>query len=193
MGNRCDRRFPERVVGAKFNAVMLAEVMDGSPQLALGAGYQVKGAGKAGQDRKQRAQFQPIHQQTNVFKVHFGHSTIGALRTEPLCLERTRRDYGAIKLRWILIKCPSIRRPSQRQENVLRVDFVLLAKCSTSSDASGVGGAAGEEQPSFRSSEPTNLGSMCRAWPVAEAPRWKRDRGKTPAPSTAITTPIVNS
>jgi len=108
-------------------------------------------------------------------------------------LERTRRDYEAIKLRWILIKCPSIRRPSQRQENVLRVDFVLLAKCSTSSDASGVGGAAGEEQPSFRSSEPTNLGSMCRAWPVAEAPRWKRDRGKTPAPSTAITTPIVNS
>jgi len=50
---------------------MITEVMDGSPQLALGSGYQVKGAGKAGQDRKQRSQFQPIQQQTNRFKAHF--------------------------------------------------------------------------------------------------------------------------
>jgi len=65
-------------------------------------------------------------------------------------------DHEAIKLTRILIKCPSIRRPSQRQENVLRVDFVLLAKCSTPCDASGAGGAAGENELSFRSSEPTN-------------------------------------
>src|SRR6516162_7179289 len=69
-------------------------------------------------------------------------------------LERTRRDYEAIKLTWILIKCPSIRRPSQRQENVLRVDFVMLAKCSTSSGGP-MSRAEGEDEPSFRSSEPT--------------------------------------
>jgi len=62
---------PERVVGAKLRAAMLTKVMDSSPQLALGTGYQVKGASKAGQDRKQRPQFQPIQQQTNRFKAHF--------------------------------------------------------------------------------------------------------------------------
>ena len=121
-------------------------------------------------------------------------------------LERTRRDYEAIKLRWILIKCPSICRPSQRQQNVLRVDLVLLAKCSASSDASGAGGAAGEDEASFRSSEPTNQVACAGLgrWPRHHA--GKRDRGQvrlqsrlpvnrlsTPAPSTAITAPIVNS
>src|SRR5215472_8481359 len=61
-----------------------------------------------------------------VSKFIFRHSSIGALRTELSRLERTRRDHEAIKLRRILIKCPSIRRPSQRQENVWRLDVVRL-------------------------------------------------------------------
>lgn len=76
----------ERVVGAKFRAAMITKVMDGSPQLAVGTGYQVKGASKASQDRKQRPQFRRIQQQTNRFKAHFPHSAIGVLRAEPLLL-----------------------------------------------------------------------------------------------------------
>jgi hypothetical protein len=63
-----------------------------------------------------------------VSKFIFRHSAIGALRAELSRLERTRRDHEAIRLRWILIKCPSIRRPSQRQESVLRIDFVRRPK-----------------------------------------------------------------
>jgi hypothetical protein len=55
-GNRRDPRPTESVVSAKFSTATFAQMIDGSSQLALRIGNQIKGAGKAEQDRQQRPQ-----------------------------------------------------------------------------------------------------------------------------------------
>jgi hypothetical protein len=84
-----------------MGAAVLAQMMDGSSQFALGASDQLKNAGEPKQDRQQYSRLEPVKQQVNRFKPH--------LRL--LALLGTGRARG-----WILIKCLSVPRPGRRQE-----------------------------------------------------------------------------
>jgi alkanesulfonate monooxygenase SsuD/methylene tetrahydromethanopterin reductase-like flavin-dependent oxidoreductase (luciferase family) len=67
---RGDPRPIESVVSAKFSTATFAQIIDGSSQLALGIGDQIKGARKPEQDRQQRPHLHPVQQQANRFKTH---------------------------------------------------------------------------------------------------------------------------